>query len=62
MNGINYREILFYRTDQLPSKETPLLESVNALTINNTGLYNAMIHPFTKMVIKGAIWYQGRSS
>jgi hypothetical protein len=27
--------------------------------LNNTVLYNAMIHPFTRMVIKGAIWYQG---
>jgi hypothetical protein len=28
--------------------------------LNNTVLYNAMIHPFTRMVIKGAIWYQGK--
>jgi hypothetical protein len=26
---------------------------------NNSDLYNAMLHPFTRMVIKGAIWYQG---
>lgn len=25
-------------------------------------LYNAMIHPFTKLPIKGAIWYQGESN
>lgn len=29
--------------------------------LNNTVLWNAMIHPFTRMVIKGAIWYQGKS-
>ena len=31
---------------------------VNA-SLNDTVLYNAMIYPFTRMVIKGAIWYQG---
>ncbi|NRA52293.1 MAG: beta galactosidase jelly roll domain-containing protein, partial [Phaeodactylibacter sp.] len=25
-------------------------------------LYNAMIHPFTKLPVKGAIWYQGESN
>ncbi len=29
------------------------------LQLNSTDLYNAMIYPFTRMVIKGAIWYQG---
>ena len=29
------------------------------IMLNNSVLYNAMIHPFTKMVIKGALWYQG---
>ena len=29
-------------------------------TLNNSNLYNAMIYPFTRMVIYGAIWYQGR--
>lgn len=27
--------------------------------MNHTVLYNAMIHPFTRMSIKGIIWYQG---
>jgi len=26
---------------------------------NKSDLFNAMMHPFTRMVIKGAIWYQG---
>jgi sialate O-acetylesterase len=29
---------------------------------NNTDLYNAMIYPFTRIVITGAIWYQGESN
>jgi hypothetical protein len=30
-----------------------------SVTLNNSVLYNAMIYPFTRMVIKGTIWYQG---
>ncbi len=29
------------------------------VTLNNSILYNAMIYPFTRMVNKGIIWYQG---
>jgi len=29
---------------------------------NRTILYNAMIYPFTRMVIYGSIWYQGESN
>jgi hypothetical protein len=28
--------------------------------VNNSNLYNAMIYPFTRMVIYGALWYQGK--
>ena len=28
---------------------------------NHSYLYNAMIHPFTRIVIYGVIWYQGKS-
>ncbi|KAJ3591252.1 hypothetical protein NHX12_009198 [Muraenolepis orangiensis] len=28
----------------------------------NSALWNAMIHPFLKMTLKGAIWYQGESN
>ncbi len=27
---------------------------------SDTVLYNAMIHPLTKMTIKGVLWYQGK--
>ena len=27
--------------------------------LSNSQLWNAMMHPFTKMTVKGAIWYQG---
>lgn len=27
-----------------------------------SGMYNAMIHPFVKLPIKGALWYQGESN
>ncbi len=27
---------------------------------NATDLFNAMIYPFTRTVITGAIWYQGK--
>ncbi len=32
----------------------------NPPNVNNSNLYNAMIYPFTRMVIYGTIWYQGR--
>jgi len=32
----------------------------NPPNVNFTDLFNAMIHPLTRMVIYGAIWYQGR--
>jgi len=28
--------------------------------LNNSVLYNGMIHSFTRMAIKGVIWYQGK--
>jgi len=29
---------------------------------NTSNLYNAMIYPFTRMVIYGVIWYQGEAN
>ena len=37
------------------------LDTQLGIIVNNSVLYNAMIHPFTRMVIKGALWYQGMS-
>jgi hypothetical protein len=31
-------------------------------SINNTNVYNAMIYPFTRMVVYGSIWYQGNNN
>ena len=30
------------------------------VTLNNTVIYNAMIHPLTRLVIRGIVWYQGK--
>jgi sialate O-acetylesterase len=32
------------------------------VTLNNTVIYNAMIHPLTRLVIRGVIWYQGENN
>ena len=29
---------------------------------HNSYLWNAMVHPFTRMAIKGALWYQGENN
>ncbi|UJR09504.1 hypothetical protein I4U23_013742 [Adineta vaga] len=46
------------RNQRVISEEDDKLDIV----LNNTVLYNAMIHPFTRMVIKGSIWYQGEAN
>jgi hypothetical protein len=33
---------------------------VSVTAPNATNLFNAMIYPFTRTVITGAIWYQGK--
>ncbi len=51
---------LFYRSGNvaIQSYNEP---SVTDLPVNHTGLFNSMIYPFTRMVIYGSIWYQGKS-
>ena len=55
INDIN----IFYRVDQVSYEGEPALESEVGITLNNTVIYNAMIYPLTRMVIRGVIWYQG---
>lgn len=49
----------------LSSSQTSSVESKTdskfaLAAFNHSDLYNAMMHPFTRMVIYGAIWYQGK--
>jgi hypothetical protein len=44
-------------------KDNVVIQSDDGVPVNgpnNTDLYNAMIYPFTRTVIYGAIWYQGK--
>jgi len=34
--------------------------TIPIVSLNDSSLFNAMIHPFTRMVIYGVIWYQGK--
>lgn len=34
-------------------------EPTVAVPLNHSNLFNAMIYPFTRIVIYGSIWYQG---
>jgi hypothetical protein len=38
----------------------PYNEPSVKLTLNHSDLYNAMIYPFTRIVIFSAIWFQGK--
>jgi len=44
----------------LPTNDDIHIDSGVDIILNNTVLYNAMIYPFTRMAIKGALWYQGK--
>ncbi|CAF1027244.1 unnamed protein product [Adineta steineri] len=37
-------------------------ETMPTAPLNNSDLFNAMIYPFTRMVIYGSIWYQGEAN
>jgi hypothetical protein len=46
-----------------PHDEVPIIRPNNGVPVNGpneTDLFNAMIYPFTRTVIYGAIWYQGK--
>jgi hypothetical protein len=51
--------MLICRNESVVSKTDD--QYFNPPNVNFTDLYNAMIHPLTRMVIYGAIWYQGRT-
>ncbi len=40
----------------------PYNEDSTKLSLDNSNLFNAMIYPFTRMVIYGVIWYQGEAN
>ncbi|UJR14163.1 hypothetical protein I4U23_001158 [Adineta vaga] len=37
-------------------------KSTEIISLSNSNLFNAMIYPFTRMVVYGSIWYQGESN
>ncbi|CAF1353898.1 unnamed protein product [Rotaria sp. Silwood1] len=43
-------------------KLQPYGQSSEMVSLNNSNLFNAMIYPFTRMVVYGAIWYQGEAN
>jgi len=50
------------RTHQIQAEDLPESYMDVDLTLNNTVIYNAMIHPLTRLVIRGIIWYQGENN
>jgi hypothetical protein len=59
---------IIYRSEDVaiqPYDKVPIFKSDNGAPINGpnqTDLYNAMIYPFTRTVIYGVIWYQGKTT
>lgn len=53
---------LWSSPDALKLCNTPNKVESQRNAISNSQLWNAMMHPFTKMTIKGAIWYQGEAN
>jgi hypothetical protein len=40
----------------------PYNEPTVSVPMNYSNLFNAMIYPFTRIVIYGSIWYQGNNN
>ncbi len=40
----------------------PYQQSSITASLNHSNLFNSMIYPFTRMVIYGSIWYQGKNN
>ena len=49
---------MLYRTENVALQ--PYEESSNTIALDPSNLFNAMIYPFTRMVVYGSIWYQGK--
>jgi len=45
-----------------PVTSPPTMPVLPAIKSGWSGMYNAMIHPFVSLPIKGALWYQGESN
>lgn len=58
-----HRKQIFLSSDR--KEQVPLQvydERLPRVTLNHSDLFNAMIYPFTRTVIYGAIWYQGEAN
>jgi hypothetical protein len=49
--------ICIHRKEEVPLQAYG--QSSKMISLSNSNLFNAMIYPFTRMVVHGAIWYQG---
>ena len=57
-----FYRFFFNRSGNVASIQPYNTPSVSDLPVNHTGLFNSMIYPFTRMVIYGSIWYQGKNN
>jgi sialate O-acetylesterase len=55
---VYYLVVIYSATDvTMQSYDPPRV----AVPLNHSNLFNAMIYPFTRMVVYGSIWYQGNN-
>jgi hypothetical protein len=51
--------ILLCRNKTVAFESYEQFSEVSDVKLNYSSLYNAMVYPFTRMIIYGVIWYQG---